>query len=40
MIFLCLFLQWCKGILCWGVDVPLAMYVKFVVRPLRFRASS
>ena len=40
MIFLCLFLRWCAGLLCWGVEVPLAMYVKFVVCPLCFRASS
>ena len=40
MIFLCLFLRWCDGVLCWGVKVSLVMYVKFVVCSLRFRASS
>ena len=32
--FLCLFLRCCDGVLCWGVEVLLAMYVKFVVSAL------
>ena len=40
MIFVCLFLWWCAGLLCWGVELPLAMYVKFALCSLCFRASS
>ena len=47
IIFHCLFLRWCGEVHCscggvteYFVEVPLVMYVKFVVCPLRFRGAS